>query len=91
MSTYWNLRCADCHAEPDMDTINHGEEALREMVALGRALLAVPAESSMEYDLRVWGRNAPMSFLRNHRDHRLVIQSEYGEEEPVEWPEGEQP
>ena len=83
MSRHWCLRCADCGDDCGEPSINHGEETLREMAALGTHLLALPGEDRIDYELMVWDRYVPMQFLRRHRGHRLELRSEYGETAPL--------
>jgi hypothetical protein len=86
MSENWSLYCAECETGPDPDYyvgINHGEMVLRDMVRFGRALLAVPGEAETNVSLQLWSWPVPLDFLREHRSHRLVIVSEYGDTEAV--------
>lgn len=86
MSTKWRIRCDECRVEADDPYINHGQDILRDMVAIGRHLTTLPGEDAMDYELRMLGFYVPMWFFRAHAGHHLVLSSEYGDTQPAERP-----
>lgn len=83
MSTYWHLRCADCGHDCDEPRINHGEGTLRQIASIGQHIAELEGERDIDYQVTLWGHYVPMWFFRLHRDHRLVLRSEYGQVEPL--------
>lgn len=83
MSTYWHLRCADCGHECDDPSINHGEDTLRGIAAIGRHMAALEGEQGIDYQITIWDHYVPMWFFRLHGGHRIELRSEYGRTEPL--------
>lgn len=81
MSTDWNVHCVTCNSTHGFDDANH-QEALMELLckhADAIATLAPLVASDGCVELRtLWGRIDPAWFAE-HRGHKLVPISEYGD------------
>lgn len=84
MSTYWGYRCEDCNADSET-WLNHGEEKLGEYVKAYRLFekqnfqwidIHIPGES--------WATGEMEAFLDNHKEHHLVLLSEYRQTKALE-------
>lgn len=93
MSTHWGYRCLDCDVESP-HWFNHGDEALRDFLALWPHVKAV-LDSRLDYflfkfePLDAWmgkgaGEDDLFTWVRQHEGHRIVLRNEYGQEQPIE-------
>lgn len=102
MSTHWGYHCKTCppvdrstHV-PDTDCmdadsnawLNHGDEILRRIAALTPHFRAIREGEGGWVEVNVLGAGPwPIEWLLAHEGHDIELMNEYGDVEPIEYPE----
>jgi hypothetical protein len=86
MSTYWSLHCKQCDLVSTDDGINHGQHILRSIYQLRDHIIAISDQDQSGYlSVEVMAHSAEpiWTFLKEHYDHEIDLQNEYGGTEPI--------
>jgi len=84
MSNHYSYRCLDCDDEETPSNVNHCHE---QFLAVLRHKAAIAALKPFSEEPAVWdfylnvssGHAAPVEFLAEHLEHRIVVMSEYND------------
>jgi hypothetical protein len=92
LSKYWYLHCKQCDIDHAAgcdiaEGFNHGQHILRAIYQLREHIVAINSQDQSDY-LSVavmghYGTDHLWDFLKEHHDHELDLQSEYGDTEPI--------
>jgi len=94
LSKYWYLHCKQCDIDHAAgcdiaEGFNHGQDILRSVYHLREHIIAISSQDQSDYlSIRIMGHHANeehlWDFLKEHHDHELDLQSEYGDTEPID-------